>query len=97
MELNKIHSAEQPLLKRSQRVYRVTVDGPTPSRIALAQAIGAKEKGTVVVSHVYTETGAQSALVHAAVYHDAAVAESLERANLLAKQKPKQEATTESA
>jgi ribosomal protein S24E len=95
MELNKISKTDKPLLKRSEFVYTVAASGATPSRAALAQAIGAQEKGTVVVTHIYPATGAQAARVHARVYHDAATAGTLERANLLTKQKPKGEAPAE--
>jgi ribosomal protein S24E len=89
MDFNKISKKEQPLLKRSEAVYTVACDGATTSRLQIAQSLSAKEKGTVVVTHIYPHNGGQTATVHARIYHDEAVAASLERANMLAKQKPK--------
>ena len=91
MESTKLQTTEQPLLKRSAIVFRVAFEGATPARTAIVQSLSAKEKGTVVVHHVYTIQGAQTALVHAHVYKDTSVPSFVERANLLAKQQPKAE------
>ena len=93
MELRKLRSVERPLLSRTDAVYSLTVEGATPSRIAIAQSLSSKEKGTVVVTHVTTQAGSQTSVVHARIYKDDKIAAAVERANLLAKQQPKVEAT----
>ena len=97
MEANKTHTTEQPLLKRSLVSYRIAYDGPTPARTAIVQSLSTKEKGTVVVRHVYPIQGEQVAIVHANVYKDGKVADAVERKNMLAKQQPKAEAPAENA
>jgi ribosomal protein S24E len=92
MEATKLETIQQPLLKRAVVTYRVAYDGATPSRVQLVQSISSKEKGTVVVTHVYTQQGQQTAIVHAHVYSDTKVSGAVERANLIAKQHPKAEA-----
>ena len=92
MDSNKIHTTEQPLLKRTLTTYRIAYEGATPARTAIVQHLSSKEKGTVVVKTIKVNNGEQSAIVTACIYKDAAVAQAVERANLLAKQQPKAEA-----
>jgi small subunit ribosomal protein S24e len=95
MDLNKIHSSEQPLLKRTDVTYRVAYENVTPSRHQLVALISKKEKGTVVVAHVYAHAGETIATVHARVYADEATAKAVEQGKLLAKQKPEAPAAEE--
>lgn len=88
MDLNKIHEAAQPLLKRTDVTYRVAYDAVTPSRHQLVELISKKEKGYVVVAHVYPHAGETTATVHARVYSDEATAKAVEQGKLLAKQRP---------
>lgn len=98
MESTKTETIDQPLLKRTAVVYRVAFEGATPARTALVQHLSGKEKGTVVVTNVYPRNGQQVATVHAHVYADDNVRDSVERANLIAKQQPpKKEEAAESA
>jgi ribosomal protein S24E len=95
MESTKLHTTEQPLLKRKTVVYRIAFEGTTPARTAIVQSLSTKEKGTIVVTQILPENGQQVAIVHAHVYSDAVVAAAVERENLLAKQQPKAEAKEE--
>jgi ribosomal protein S24E len=92
MEVTKLETIQQPLLKRSVVVYRVAYEGATPARTALVQSLSTKEKGAVVVTHVYPLNGQQVAMVHAHVYADEKVRDAVERSNLVAKQQPKKAA-----
>mgnify|MGYP006358457651 CR=1 FL=1 len=84
MEL--ITKFEQPLLNRLSVVYKITTDGPTTKRLDLVNAIAAKEKGTVVVTHIYPLTGQQASIVHARIYKNDEAAQ-VEQARMLTKQK----------
>jgi small subunit ribosomal protein S24e len=88
MELNKIRTTEKPLLKRTDITYRIAYEGATPKRLDLVAAIAAKEKGLVIVRHVYALSGESIALVEASVYRDEAIAKAVEQPKLLAKQRP---------
>jgi ribosomal protein S24E len=88
MEITKTASTTNAVLKRTDATYRVVYEGATPSRHAVVDAIAKKEKGLVIVRHVYTGAGEQVATVVASVYADAAIAGVVERANLITKQKP---------
>jgi ribosomal protein S24E len=95
MDSTRLQITEQPALRRSAVVYKILVDGATPARTAVAQHLATKEKGTVVVPHLYPTTGRQAVLAHAFVYKDASTAAALTRPNLLAKQQPKAEPKAE--
>jgi ribosomal protein S24E len=89
MESTRVQATEQPLLKRTHAAYRISYEGATPSRTSVVQHLSSKEKGTVVVTHLYTQQGQQVAHVECYIYKDAAVAKAVTRENLLAKQQPK--------
>ncbi len=95
MESTKLSSHAQPALKRAQNAYRIVYEGATPARVSIVQHLSTKEKGAVVVTHIYTETGNQSAVVNAYVYSDEKVAAAITNDKMLAKQQPK--AAAESA
>jgi len=84
-----ISETKQPLLKRTVSVHRVAYDGATPKRTFFVDQLTKKTKATVIVTHVYTINGQQTALVHANIYQDAGVAAAVERQSLLTKQQEK--------
>ncbi len=94
MESTKIQEVKQPLLKRTEAVYRIAFEGATPARTAIVQHLSSKEKGTVIVKSIKNHQGQQTLIATVSIYTDDKVAQSVERGNLIAKQQPKAAAET---
>lgn len=89
MESTTTFTQHQPLLKRTLHTYRIAYEGATPKRTDIVNHLSSKEKGTVVVTHIYPLNGEPVAIVHSHVYADAAIAAGVENSKLLAKQTTK--------
>jgi ribosomal protein S24E len=93
MNFTTITSTHNPLLARIDTLYRVAFTGATPSRHAIVQSLNAnersaKEKGLVIVRHIYVRSGDHEATILVSTYTDPMVAENVERASLIKKQTP---------
>jgi|AntRauTorckE6833_2_1112554.scaffolds.fasta_scaffold151838_1 ribosomal protein S24E len=90
MELKIIEQTPQESLKRTTIHARVFADAQSPSRQVIADALAEEldvKRDLVVVHKILPAFGDKSAEIHARVYTDAEVMKTLERENLLEKNK----------
>lgn len=90
MKLNIIEQTPQESLKRTTVHARVFADAQSPSRQVVADALAEElsvDRNLVVVHKILPAFGDKSAEIHARVYTDAEVMKTLERENLLEKNK----------
>lgn len=90
MKLQIIKQTPQETLKRTQVHARVHTGAQSPSRQEVANALAQElnaDRSLVIVHKILPAFGDASAQVHARIYSDAEVMNTVERANLVEKNK----------
>ena len=100
MDITLLEEQDKPLLKRKEFSCKVTYEGSTPGRTAMADAIASKvgcDRKLLVVKKIDNNFGETNAIVLCHCYSDEAVMKKLERDNLLSKHHNKREQKEEAA
>ena len=92
MKLEVIKERETPLLSRTRITLKAEYEGATPSRLELKKLVADKIKADeklVVLKHIYTRFGKNSAKIIAHIYQNEKDMQKLEHTKLLEKHFPK--------
>jgi small subunit ribosomal protein S24e len=98
MDIQLIEERVNPLLKRKEIIFKVTHDGPTPSRKNVIERLAAtinSRPGLVIVDNLKTEFGKREIIGYAKIYEDEDRVKELERHHIIERNVPK--ALSESA
>ncbi len=92
MKLEIIKERETPLLSRTRVTLKAEYEGATPSRLELKKLVANKIKSDeklVVLKHIYTRFGKNSAKIIAHIYQNEKDMKKLEHSKLIEKHSPK--------